>query len=111
MRLLLDECTPRRLKRDFAGHVVSTVEEAGLKGLKNGQLLRAAAGNFDVLITVDQNLPHQQNLSSLNLSILLLVAASNRYQDLQPLVPKARKFLEQITPGEIVRIAGRVEDN
>jgi predicted nuclease of predicted toxin-antitoxin system len=76
MRLLLDECTPRRLKRDFAGHAVSTVEEAGLKGLKSGQLLRAAAGNFDVLITVDQNLPHQQNLSSLNLSILLLIAGA-----------------------------------
>lgn len=105
MRLLLDECTPRRLKRDFAGHAVSTVEEAGLKGLKNGQLLRAAAGNFDVLITVDQNLPQQQNLSPLNLSILLLIAVSNRYEDLDPLVPKALDALEQIAPGEIVRIA------
>ena len=60
MRLLLDACTPRRLKRDFTGHEVSTVEEAGLKGFKNGDLLRAASGNFDVLITVDQNLLHQQ---------------------------------------------------
>jgi hypothetical protein len=48
---------PRRIKHDFAGHAVATVEEAGLKGLKNGQLLKAANGNFDVLITVDQNLP------------------------------------------------------
>jgi predicted nuclease of predicted toxin-antitoxin system len=104
MRLLLDECTPRRLKRDFAGHAVSTVEEARLKGLKNGQLLRAAAGNFDVLITVDQNLPHQQNLSSTNLSIPLLVAGSNRYEDLRPLVAKALDSLERITPGLIVRI-------
>ena len=105
MRLLLDECMPRRLKRDFAGHAVSTVEEAGLKGLKNGQLLRAAAGNFDVLITVDQNLPHQQNLSPLNLSILLLIAVSNRYEDLHSLMPKALRSLGQIAPGEIVRIA------
>jgi hypothetical protein len=75
------------------------------RGLKNGQLLRAAAVNFDVLVTVDQNLPHQQNLSFLNLLILLLIAGSNRYQDLQPLVPKALDSLEQITPGEIVRIA------
>ncbi|HEX8161682.1 MAG TPA: DUF5615 family PIN-like protein [Pyrinomonadaceae bacterium] len=105
MRLLLDECTPRRLKRDFTGHAVSTVEEAGLKGLKNGQLLRAAAGNFDALVTVDQNLPHQQNLSFLNLSILLLIARSNRYQDLQPPAAQALNALEQISPGEIVRTA------
>jgi predicted nuclease of predicted toxin-antitoxin system len=111
MRLLLDECTPRRPKRDFAGHAVSTVEEAGLKGLKNGQLLRAAAGSFDVLVTVDQNLPHQQNLSSLNLAILLLIAGSNRYQDIQPLVAKALDSLKQIAPGEIVRITRIVEDN
>jgi predicted nuclease of predicted toxin-antitoxin system len=64
MRLLLDECTPHRLRHDFTGHMVATVDEAGFKGLKNGQLLAAAVGNFDVLVTVDQNLPHQQNLAS-----------------------------------------------
>lgn len=53
MKLLLDECTPRRLKRDFAGHQVFTVDDVGLKGVKNGELLRAAVDKgFDVLITV-----------------------------------------------------------
>jgi hypothetical protein len=104
MRLLLDECTPRRLRRDFGKHTVSTIEEAGLKGFKNGQLLRAADGHFDALITVDQNLPHQQNLALLNISILLLVAQSNRYEDLRPLMPKVRTALERIKPGEIVRV-------
>jgi hypothetical protein len=51
MKLLLDECVTNYLKLDFAAHEVFTVEEAGLKGLKNGKLLRAASGNFDVLIT------------------------------------------------------------
>jgi predicted nuclease of predicted toxin-antitoxin system len=105
MRLLLDECMPRRLKHDFVGHTVATVEEAGLKGLKNGQLLNAASGNFDVLITVDQNLPHQQNPVTLNIAILILFALSNRYQDLKPLVPKSLESLKQIRPGEIMQVS------
>lgn len=104
MRLLLDECTPRRLRRDFTGHTVSTVEEAGLKGFKNGQPLRAAAGNFDELVTVDQNLPYQQNISSFSISVLILVAGSNRYQDLKSLMPQALESLSEIKPGEIVRV-------
>ena len=55
MRLLLDECMPRRLKREFVGHEVKTAREAGFAGLKNGALLRAADASFDVLITVDRN--------------------------------------------------------
>lgn len=51
MKLLLDECTPKRLIRDFADHHVQTVEQTGLKGLKNGALLQQASSEFDVLIT------------------------------------------------------------
>jgi len=54
MRVLLDECVTRYLKRDSIGHDVSAVEEAGLKGLKNGRLLQAMSGRFDVLVTVDR---------------------------------------------------------
>ena len=57
MKLLLDECMPRRLKKAFAPHEAFTVEDAGFKGLKNGRLLREASSNYDVLITVDQNIP------------------------------------------------------
>jgi hypothetical protein len=53
MRVLLDECVTRYLTRDLGGHEVFTVEEAGFKGLKNGRLLRAAAGRYEVLVTVD----------------------------------------------------------
>ena len=56
MKLLLDECVTRYLKRDLIGHDVITVDEAGFKGLKNGALLRAANGNFDVLMTVDKSI-------------------------------------------------------
>ena len=104
MRLLLDECTPRRLKKEFVGHETTTSREAGFAGLKNGALLRAADGRFDVLITVDKNIPYQQNLKSLNIAIMILIAKSNRYGDLKPLVSQALESLESIQPGDVVLI-------
>ena len=74
MRLLLDECMPRRLKREFSSHDVSTVDEAGFKGLQNGDLLSAASGKFDALITVDRKLPREQDLAKFNLAVLILVS-------------------------------------
>lgn len=102
--MLLDECVPEPLKREFSGHDILTIEEAGLKGLKNGVLLRNAASNFDVLVTVDKNIEHQQNLATLPIGILILSAWSNRLQDLLPLIPKALVAVETISTGEIVKI-------
>lgn len=62
MRVLLDECLPRKLKQELGGHEVRTAQEEGWAGLKNGALLQAAAGRFDVLLTVDRNIAFQQNL-------------------------------------------------
>lgn len=75
MQLLFDECTPKRLTKDFPHHHIRTATEAGLNGLKNGQFLRAAVEmGFDVLITVDQRLRFQQNPSHFNLAVIILVA-------------------------------------
>ncbi|MDQ3798877.1 MAG: hypothetical protein M3384_05465 [Acidobacteriota bacterium] len=104
MKLLLDECVPRRLKFGFAGHEILTIDEAGFKGLKNGNLIRAASGTFEVLITVDKNIRHQQNKEKLTVAILILSAESNRYESLSPLIPKALKILENIKIGEIITI-------
>lgn len=62
MRVLLDECLPRQLKWQLPGHDVATVPERGWAGTKNGELLRLAAAEFDVFVTVDQNLRFQRNL-------------------------------------------------
>jgi hypothetical protein len=105
MRVLLDECVTRYLKRDFAGHEVFTVEEAGFKGLKNGRLLEAMLGHFDVLVTVDQNLQHQQNLSAYALAIVVLKARRSTYQMLKPLVPELLERLETVKPGEVVVVS------
>jgi len=61
MRVLLDECLPRRLKREIVGYEVVTVPEAGWAGKSNGELLALAAERFDVFVTVDQNLPGVAN--------------------------------------------------
>jgi predicted nuclease of predicted toxin-antitoxin system len=105
MKLLLDECVPRRLKRDFHQHEVSTVIEAGFQGLKNGRLLQSAASaGFEVLITVDQNLAYQQNLKTLPLAVLILIAPHNKYELLALLVPQALTALQDISIGEVVHI-------
>lgn len=103
MKLLLDECTPRRLRRDFPGHQVFTVEDAGLKGLKNGDLLRAAAAQFDVLITVDRKLSFE-NIAALEIAVVVLIAKPNRYPELKLLTPKVLEALENIHAGQTVRI-------
>lgn len=72
MKLLLDECVARDVKNDLPGHDVHTADEAGCKGLKNGELLRAISGKYDVLITVDQNLPCQQNIRSLQIAVIII---------------------------------------
>ncbi|MFN0110888.1 MAG: DUF5615 family PIN-like protein [Blastocatellia bacterium] len=104
MKLLLDECTPRRLRRDLFGHDVSTIEEAGFKGMKNGALLKAASEHFDVLVTVDKSIPNQQNLAAFGIAVLILRAKTNKYPDLKLLVPRALFALAQIQPGDVVII-------
>ena len=106
MRLLLDECVPKRLRRELPGHDVRTVQEAGWAGVKNGALLRAAEGQFDALLTVDQGVAHQQNLTGLRIAVVIMVAASNDVDDLRPLVPAVLTALDSLQPGQIERVGG-----
>ena len=108
MKLLLDECVTRYLKADFIGHEVKTVREAGFTGLKNGQLLKAAETEFDVLVTVDQSIRHQQNLPAVDLGVLIFAAKSNKYADLKPLVPRALEALKSLQPGAFVLVEATV---
>ena|ERR671919_1559358 len=82
MRVLLDEQLPRHLAREMGVHDVSTFQQRGWAGLKNGELLRVAAdAGFEVLVTADRNLQFQQNLSQSRLGVILLVASSNALED------------------------------
>ncbi len=105
MRILIDECVPRALKRHLRTHdVVLTVPEAGFAGLKNGQLLREAEGNFDAFITTDKSLQHQQNLSAWSIAFVLLRAVSNDIGDLEPLAPQLVARLADVVPGTLTVI-------
>ena len=106
MRVLLDECVPRRLKRELPGHEVHTVTERGWSGVKNGELLALADAEFDVFLTIDQNLKYQQNLTAFRIAVVLLVARNNRLQRLLPLMPEVRETLGKIGVGEFVRVGG-----
>jgi predicted nuclease of predicted toxin-antitoxin system len=101
MKVLLDECLPKKLKRDIEADFVQTVPEAGWASKKNGELLRLAEVDFDVLLTNDQNIEHQQNLKNFNLAFVVLVAPTNDIADLQLLMPAANKALKIIRAGEV----------
>ncbi len=104
MRVLLDESIPQGLRHGLVGHEVKTVGFMGWLGIKNGQLLRLATEQFDVFITLDQNLEYEQNLNSLPLTIVVLVAKNNRIETLQPLLPDILMCLETIKPKTLVRV-------
>lgn len=105
MRVLLDECLPKKLKRELPGHTVVTVPEQGWAGQKNGALLRLAQTEFDVFLTIDQNLTSQQNLSQINLAIVVLIAQDNQIETLQPLMPRVLEALETIQTGQVIQIS------
>jgi predicted nuclease of predicted toxin-antitoxin system len=104
MRVLLDECLPRRLKQELTGHDARTVPEMGWAGLKNGELLRVAAGQFEAFVTVDRNLPAQQRIEQLPFGVVVIGAPRNDIETLRPLMASVRAALEQIAPGQLVRI-------
>lgn len=83
MRVLLDECLPRKLKQELSGHDVFSVPEMGWAGKKNGELLSLAMGRFDVFVTADQNLPYQQNLVGHGIAVVVLKAKDNRLATLK----------------------------
>lgn len=105
MRILLDECVPRPLKRELSDHEVRTVVEMGWSGKKNGELLQLMTqAGFAILLTTDQNLRYQQNLQQAGVAVVVLVAMSNRLPDLVPPIPDACNVLRTISARELVEV-------
>ncbi|HXE05316.1 MAG TPA: hypothetical protein VN579_04960 [Bryobacteraceae bacterium] len=108
MRILLDECVDEGLRHAIAGHVCQTCRFAGFKGLTNGKLLTAAENaGFNVIVTVDLNIQHQQTLHERALALVILQAPTTGLDDLLPLVPELLTAVEVAKPGEIVRIGAK----
>ena len=105
MRMLLDECVPKRFKRSLPTHTVRTIRELGWNGKQNGELLALMLGaGFAVMLTVDQNLPHQQNMTAAGVAVVVMVTSSNRLPDLLPLVRYVEAALAVIHPGRVVEV-------
>ena len=106
VRVLLDEQLPVDLAAALEGHSVDTVAGRGWTGITNGELLRRMGREYDVLVTMDRGIEFQQNLTSLNVGVLLIRAPSNRMAHLQPLVPAILGALPALKAGELHRIGG-----
>lgn len=103
MNILLDEGVPKIIKQRLTGLSISTVEEMGWRGTKNGELLRLMEGRFATLVTTDKNLRHQQNLKARDLSVVVL--PTNSIPVVLKLLPQIEQALADITPGAFAEIA------
>jgi hypothetical protein len=104
MRIILDECLPRRLLRDIPDHMVTTVPKQGWAAITNGSLLELIEPEFDVFITMDSNIVHQQNLDGLHVCLIVLHGPNSRYETLQPLLPQIRDAIVKAKPGSVFHL-------
>ena len=102
MKIIIDECVPGIVKRGLPDLGIVSVQDMGWAGIKNGQLLRLVAEEFDVLITSDKNLRHQQNLPIRDLAVIIL--PSNQVPIVKGLLPEIEKALMNISPRELREI-------
>ena len=104
MRVLLDECLPRDLVRALPGFDPKTARQMSWLGIKNGRLLKLIGDSraFDVFVTVDKNLPYQQNLAEISFAIVVLTLKSNRVNDVLAHVPELIRRLPDLKPGDVV---------
>ncbi len=101
MKILIDECLPRRLARDLNRYYVTTVPRQGWAGKNDSDLIRIAEGEFDIFITLDSNLIFQQNLEIKNIAIIVLRAVNSRYETLQPLIADTLNAIDAARPGKV----------
>lgn len=106
MRVLLDECLPKKLKRLLPGHEVWTTVEKGWAGKRNGDLLTLAQAEFDALLTVDRSLRFQQRVANFAIGVLVVAAPSNTLEALQPLMPAVLQALHGLKNGQVLLVGG-----
>ena len=107
MKVLVDECVDWRLLRDLQPHEAKTVKQLGWEKIKNGSLLALAAAEFDVFITVDKDLPYQQNVTSFDIAVIVLRARTTRLEDLRKLVGAIHGALERAKSGVVQVLSWR----
>ena len=102
MRILFDECMPQPLRRRLAEFEISTAQEMGWGRVKNGELLRRAEGVFEVFVTADRQLKHQQNLKGRKLAILVL--STNRWPKVKAKTAEIIAAIQALRPGDYMEL-------
>lgn len=102
MKVLFDECMPQPLRRHLGEFEISTAQEMGWGRVKNGELLKRAEGVFDVFLTADQRLKHQQNLDGRQLAILVL--STNRWPKVKAKITEIIAAIQSLKPGDYVEL-------
>ena len=97
MKILLDECVTKRLKKYLEEFEVFTVRELELSGIKNGKLMAYCVENkFDILLTIDKNLMHQQNLDKYPVTIVVLNCFTSKIEELITFLPSFKSQVETL---------------
>lgn len=95
MKILLDECVTKRLKKYLEGFEVFTVRELGLSGIKNGKLMTYCVENqFDILLTIDKNLMQQQPLDKYSVTVVILNCLTSKIEELITFLPAFKSQIE-----------------
>jgi len=102
MKILLDECVPWPMHRLLPGHECTTAQRCGWQSVKNGDLLRAAEGRFDLFITSDQGIRYQQNLAARGIAILEL--STNDLRRIEAAAETIRQAVAAIRPAEFRQV-------
>ena len=104
MRLLLDEDIPHPLRHYFPGHDVRTVQYMGWDGKSNGELLALARDEFDALITLDQRIPYQHDITSADVAVIILIPGTDSIDVLRTMIPQILEYVSIVSRGEVARI-------
>jgi hypothetical protein len=101
-RVLFDENMPRKLRRELPEFFIRTAQEEGWSAFKNGELLKRASATFDVVVTIDQRMRYQQNLTALGIGVVAIEIPDTRITFLYSLVPQLRDAIERTNPGQLL---------
>lgn len=103
-KVLFDEDVPLQLRRDLPAFEIRTVQERGWSSVKNGELLRTASTEFDVLVTADKNLQYQQNIPKFNIGVVVLALRDVRLSSLRSRLVEIDAAITRVEPGSVIRI-------
>jgi hypothetical protein len=103
-RILFDENLPRLLRRSLPQFAIRTVQEEGWGSFKNGELLRRAEGNFDVLLTADRRMQYQQKLASFSIGVVVIVTPRLQLHRLEGSLQSIAAAIDRVIPGEVIHV-------